>query len=425
MSFDSFKSSDQPIAEHDQKSLPALIENQYGMSIIPLDVASDLETIGYQKLSNDLFPRYSSILQQIPGLLAVNASTAAYNGAFIVSIPNGLGDCAKLLQKKNGFLSGTIVSSNTGKIIGQADLTPIDMITAAVPNIALAAFSIASIATGQYFMARMDKRLSGIEGTVNGVQQFLEVGKKSELRARQQFLIEIHRNMESIIACDILRQATLTNVQQLRQKALSDIFFYHVQMENVQGKLSVRDSRKESSDTLDRIVANLPEYWSAVHLYGLSALAELLLSQNSENSYLENVQQELNRQYSDYKNYYNLCTKKMIEYISTARGFQINAFPYTAASILGASLSLLASPAAAVITGSKIILKSKSIFEKEDKISRAKSQAEFLDKVSIYKDIFLMEEISDNISLLDEMYHGSVALAYKNNDIYIKLPDKT
>lgn len=309
--------------EENSASLLTTLKQDYGITLEEIAPAK-LQTQEFQKLSSDKAASFLQVLQYVPGFLSNKAIQDTYAGAYRLIIPNNLPVGVEMMPRsglgKN--LVGTIFRDSTTKqFVAQGGLEKINETAAMAPQIAYAVFSVASIATGQYFMAQINGKLSVIEKTSTNILRFLELDKRSELQAQQIYISEVYQNIDAIISCAPHRQATIVSIQSIRSNALSAILFYQQQLhtrihlDDVVEGADKKPKKKQIEELSNDVATDISHYWLSLSLYCSAAILEFLLAQNTNQLYLQFVKQDLIKQCNTYKECYNSCKTKILDYI--------------------------------------------------------------------------------------------------------------
>lgn len=394
-------------------SLPAALKEEYGIMLE--EVSPDaLQAMGFQEVSADRIASFLQPFQYVPGLLSNQAIQDTYRGAFRLVLPPNLPVNAEMMPRTGlgSNLGSTIFrDAQSKKIVAQGGLEAIDSAAAAAPQIAYAAFSVASIATGQYFMKRIDGKLASIEQTSQEILQFLELEKRSELQAQQVYLREIFQNMDAIFSCSPQRSATIIGVQTIRRSTLSAIFFYQQKLHQVLGaasssiseektqKMKVKDIEKQIQDAL----ANVSGYWLSLYLYGYATMLEFLLTQNTNQTYLQSIEQDLEDKRNTYHEFYSNCKTIVlnnIQQLKTKEPF------YNAAKLMA---------------GFNVYLYERIKTSEENSVQKVKKQLgmPFEDDMEKWNSQYL-DQIISGMGSLNLLYRSPVELAISGEHVYLK-----
>ena len=202
---------------------------EYGVEIIPAEGISKEE---YKKIdiNSDAFARINACLQDVPHIAKEIYDNKIIGETYRVVYDRGLGVLQKAAGKDNLFCANVVSTKANNDIKGQALLQKAD--TNTVSQLALSAFTIASVATSQYFLARIDKKLTSIDGKLNEIYKVIEIDKKSRLWAHGEYLRQVNDTLSYILQNDTLKQATLVSVQNIRMESLASIRSYYERLED-------------------------------------------------------------------------------------------------------------------------------------------------------------------------------------------------
>lgn len=214
-----------------------------------------------------------AMMNQMPNVFATGAIAQAY----CVKFPEGLSHTLTAL-KQGGY--GSMIKGTDGKFIGSASfysMTP--------QAVAMGAFTAMSIASGQYFLAQINKELNMISMKMDKILEFLYGDKKAELISELTFIKYTYENFISIMAHEEQRTATIASIQAAKKVAMKDIEFYISELNT-----AVAENKKQSLEIVkmgDEIfkIKNCLEL--SMQLYIMSNLLELYYAQNYDKSYIE------------------------------------------------------------------------------------------------------------------------------------------
>lgn len=213
----------------------------------------------------------NSLLQLLPAAAASDVASKTY----ILKFPEGVQ--GTLLHLRRGGYTTTIVDS-TSHFSGTASLHPVDPVSVSLFNV----FSVASFATGQYFLRDISSKMSEINRKLDDVLTFLEDSKRTELLSELTFVKYAVNNYSTIMLSEPQRIATLTNVQRSKIRAIADIDFYATELEH---RVNAKDTQKNLLSVLNA-KQNLD---LASQLYAISSIMEPYYAQNWNASYLKNI----------------------------------------------------------------------------------------------------------------------------------------
>lgn len=215
----------------------------------------------------------SAAIQAIPSAVVGNALSGAYR----VEFPKGL---SGVLVPHNGGSLAIIRDPVTKHFVGQGTLYSLSDV-----GMMYSVFSGLSIATGQYFMRKINDNLLDIRAKLDQVLDFLYTDKSCELYAQAQMVFGIYHNCTSIMKCSEQRIASLQTIQRAKILAERNIQFYYRDMNKLASK----------KDSWDSLINDLNNYTQAVSLYGVCAVVEIVLSENYDDDFLRYIEADLKR----------------------------------------------------------------------------------------------------------------------------------
>lgn len=216
------------LMEQQEKVLNSL-DDFYGITVQPIENESFKN---YKKINDKKdFSRFNACLKDILNLLKNAHDKKYYSGAYKVIYDKGLGTLQKTAENPNLFRANIVEPGTNNHITGQAvlqELNPTELMK--VTNIAMTAYTVAAMATSQYYLASIDNKLTDIDKKVDEIKSFLEIDKESQLWADGEFLRGIKESLEFILEDNVYRQANLTSIQSIRRNSLANIKLYQKQL---------------------------------------------------------------------------------------------------------------------------------------------------------------------------------------------------
>jgi len=295
-----------------------IVEENKGITIAPLQDVID--TDNYIKLSDEGFARINGAFNDIPYVLKMLYDTNQFSGTYKVVYDKGLGVLQRSAQDPNLFRANVVTPGTNNDIKTQALLQEIDpSAVTEVSNIAISAFTVASIVTNQYFLARIDKKLGALENKVAEVLQFAETDKKSKLLANEEILKEYLCDIDNIQRDELYHQATITRVQQIRNESLENINFYYDQLNSklpfLKGKKNIKKDKVKDVTTKVGDFQKLLSYYSfSFYLYELSYYIEALM-RNPDEMVLGKIKNTMLKKIDEFQDRANSFKKELTTYV--------------------------------------------------------------------------------------------------------------
>ena len=149
----------------------------------------------------------NSLLQLIP----TQAAADAVSNTYVLRFPKGIHGA--LMNLNQGGQSTTMVDA-TGHFAGTASLYKVDPASVAASQM----FSVASFATGQYFLADISSKLTEVNRKLDDLLVFLQASKRTELLSELTFVKYALTNYSTIMLSEPQRMApsAICNVQKSR-----------------------------------------------------------------------------------------------------------------------------------------------------------------------------------------------------------------
>jgi hypothetical protein len=194
--------------------------------------------------------------------------------------------------------SSTTMIDAAGSFAGSASLYKVNPAAVA----AFQMFSVASFATGQYFLADISSKLTEVNRKLDDLLAFLQASKRTELLSELTFVKYALANYATIMLSEPQRIATIGNLQRAKIKAVADIEFYTEQLES-------SAAAKSNENQAKTVLQNKQGIDLASQLYAISTIMEAYYSQNWNQSYLANIS-------ADAKPLFALTQNRMISAIT-------------------------------------------------------------------------------------------------------------
>jgi hypothetical protein len=402
-----------------------VLDDKYGISITPVEDTEKFDS--YKKISNDDFAKINACFQNVPFILKSINDANFYSGTYKVVYDKGLGVLQRSAKDPTLFRANVVAPGTNNNITGQAllqELNPSEITT--LNNIAMASFTVASIATNQYFLARIDNKLESVEKKVNEIQRFLEIDKESQLWADGDFLKEVRDNAQYILINETYSQATIINVQSIRRAALANIKLFYELLLDLKSTLNQTqtDNSKKVKEKIDKYKGHLPKYWYSVYLYEMAYYLEVYLSNITDSSFLQKVISEMEKIVNMYQEGYDVIKGAIHKYIDEVKALKANDGPTKLIKSVGEEF--VNSPASNTpLKVAGIILNSSANgLEKLEKTIKNAKKKEIIDElesaIKPYSDLKPLKFQIEAINNIDIAYNKRLELIVTSNQAYIK-----
>ena len=259
-----------------------VIEVQFGdkpCQITPLDSPISPSMMpGYFTLCD--FERHreqiSAMVHEIPSLMAANIMSKAY----ILHWPEGL---AGEWMSSDAGLRPILRDPATKKMVAIPTMDAVK-----TQAVILGGFTAMSMASGQYFLAQINRKMSLMSKSIDDILGFLYGEKRAELLAEVSFAKYAQDNFATLMLHEPQRVATIQSLQEGRKTAIKDIEFYLGDLHSTTNDEQPKNA-EESVDKAFKIHQSLD---LAMQLYITDMLLEVYYAQNMDKNYLSYVEKE-------------------------------------------------------------------------------------------------------------------------------------
>lgn len=266
---------------------------------VPAEVnVSDDRKFTKLKLTQGQQMQMNGLMNQLPDLLNV----ASLSKTVRLTFPKGVQ--GSLMPLKNGGYSTALVD-RAGKIVGTAS---IDFPT--FQTTALGAFTVMSIASGQYFLAQINNKLGQISSKLDEILKFLYGDKRAELLAEIKFIQFACKNYKLVMEHSEQRIATLVSLQSAKKVAMKDIEFYLADLDK---KSKESATNRKKAGIADEMIHTQECLELSLQLYAMSNVLEVYYSENFDPNYISFVKE-------DASEYIRACEKRSLTCFGKLQG---------------------------------------------------------------------------------------------------------
>lgn len=160
----------------------------------------------------------------------------------------------------------------------------------------------------------IEKKLDGIQKSVEEVLQFLKLEKQSSQRGNLNMLAEIREDYKLNCQNEQFCLSRLQAVLSIKKDAHKDILFYQEQISAALQKQKGIHGSKDSQKLLDAVAYQFAEYQLACHLYAFSSFLDIMLQGNFETATLESVTEKMLAMTKRYEALYADCRAQIAKY---------------------------------------------------------------------------------------------------------------
>ena len=164
----------------------------------------------------------------------------------------------------------------------------------------------------------IEKKLDGIQKSVEDVLQFLKQEKQSKQRGNLNMLSEIMEDYKSNCHNENFCISRTNEVLSIKTSAYQDIDFYEKQIAAELDKSKWLHGSKDAQEVLNYVTYQFAEYQLACYLFAFSTFLDILLQKNFDPSLLESASKKMIVMSDRYHTLYSDCHSKVAKYQLTA-----------------------------------------------------------------------------------------------------------
>lgn len=163
-------------------------------------------------------------------------------------------------------------------------------------------------------LMEINKKLDGIQSSIDEVLRFLETDKQANQRGNLQTLAEIMEDFKRKgNDADFCKSRNHT-VQEIQRDARHDIEFYKTRIETAVKKKKTFHSRKDVREYVASITTNFAEYQLACYLYAYSTFLDTVLRKDFEEGSIDSCRSKIIRIAEDYDALFRECRAQIASY---------------------------------------------------------------------------------------------------------------
>ena len=325
----------------------------------------------------------------------VFAGGAGGSGLYWVDVPKGFH--LSHFSNKPGYL-GSSLSNINNQGFRQATLNPL----AFDPTMLFMAAVLMSI----------DKKLDAIKEGQQEILEFLQQKEKAKQRGNLNFLNDILNNYKYNFENATYKTNLHIKVLDIKQEAEQSILFYREQIDKKLNNRSLLHSDKNVRDKLIAIRGELVEYQLALYLYAFSSFLEVLLLENYQSAFLDDIKNKIKSCEQSYSELYHICYDMVEAYSQTSVQSHMLGALAVASKAVGTAVNKIP-----VISKSQL---DENLIASSDKLTdyKAKRTEITLERLE-GKENSSVEPFIENIIMIDQLYNQPLQMLFDQENIYI------
>lgn len=294
------------------------IKNYLNEDIIRINnsVAVTENKNNYIQLTEDVAPRVDAVFKTVPEIAEVISNKDVYE----VIYDKGLGTLQKS-AKHPGYVLGNIVDPSTNtNYKGSALLKPVSGVQQAIGSV----FSVMSVATGQYYMDKIDNKLESIFSDVEQIKSFLSDDKKSNLESYEHYFRNVISNLQVCYDNENYKSAVLNELQSIQNNIYSSIQLYKKQISNHKEKVKAKDKAETIVKNIIELRELISLYKYSITIYMYCKLLEIIVSEITDEIYINSIIDDLNHIQNEHKVSFSEWKEIYNKYINSAKAYKEN-----------------------------------------------------------------------------------------------------
>lgn len=368
--------------------------------------------------------KINAAITDLPYLAKAAYEKQYYSDTYRVIYEKGIGELQKSAKHPDLFRANVVEYGTNNHVTGQAELMKLSPDTVMqVSDAALGVFRIASIATNQYFMARIDSKLSGIADDTEEIKRFLTLDKESRLVAEYDYTVRLLQKLNYIESDNVYRVSVLNKAQDIKIDSLQNINFYSAELEYL--KLDKKDKDGEIEKNLKILSRDFSDLWLSLVLYCLSSYLEARLSGITDKDYIDEYIKDIIVKVQNYKSCYNKHYHNLRDYINKLRRLKDTELWAVLSKIaeMGSYTSIWN-----ILPGTALKYAS-DFFDKKDHDNKKKKKEDYLDQINKlldpYRHFEKMELCINGLIALRDINNNTVELMCDKGNYYLSVDNTT
>ena len=228
----------------------------------------------------------------------------------------------------NGRLAFNINGATVGNIMGEKGIDsrmlfkPIGEVSVENTITSIKSIDPTMMAVAVALM-EINKKLDGIQSSIDEVLRFLETDKQAKQRGNLQTLAEIMEDFKRKgNDADFCKSKNHT-VQEIQRDARQDIEFYKTRIETAVKEKKTFHSQKDVREYVDSITTNFAEYQLACYLYAYSTFLDTVLRKDFEEESIGSCRSKIIRIAEDYDALFRECRAQIASYQRSSVGNKV------------------------------------------------------------------------------------------------------
>ena len=320
------------------------------------------------------------------------AASCNEKGFYKCVFPNGVSGALAKAKDGSGNL-GTIIDKNG--IAGQARFIEQTM----DPTMMFVAAALHNI----------EEKLDDIIEITKEMFEFQQIQEKSELYSDIQFLNQTLRDYQSNLSNQLWLNSKITVVVECQKNAMKEIELYKNLAKNAAEDSGLMDklvhTDDKASEKIDKVIEYFKNYQEAVFSFAFAEYVHILVTESYDELYLQNIQDDINRLSTEYRNIFSKVSEQLEKYSRQALDLKT-------IELVGGAVKAIGDLASKNKLGQKMQNAGQNMkkYTKESIEEKIKKLSNY-QKAPVY-------QFAESIKAIEDVYHKPLELYYDDNNYY-------
>lgn len=310
--------------------------------LFPVVNLSEREMSKAKKIPIASLAALGSVFSQMPEaartIVKTTTSEIATNETLFVGI-NPKGISGYLLQNEQGTVGNIMQINEQGKqvIAGRMRFKPVDGVPVTDTMRTVVPFDPTMLVVAAALIT-IEKKLDGIQNSIDKVLRFLENDKQSKQRGNLKKLVEIAEDYRGKGNDPTFCNSRNQTVQEIQREAMQNIEFYKTEISKTVKDKKMIHLSKDTRTYMESIKKYFAEYQLACYLYAYCAFLDTVLRKDFDDASIESCRSKIERIAVHYNKLFEECHSHIASYQRSAVGNKVRGGIGKTANTLGKAI---------------------------------------------------------------------------------------
>ena len=198
----------------------------------------------------------------------------------------------EMFESKGGYI-GSLKAADGGVVGGQAIMEPLQC----DPTMIFMSVALMTI----------ENKLDEIKSIQQEMLDFFKAKEKAKIRGNLNTLIDVLNNYKFNCDNEKYKNNKHILVQDIKRNSEQSILLYRDLIQTMLSKKELMHSDQEIKSKIKKLGENLTEYQLALYLYSFSSFLEVMLLENFNKNYINEVKEKISEYEFNYRELYTKC----------------------------------------------------------------------------------------------------------------------